>query len=133
MFFSKEDREMPGTFIRALARQYDADTFLPRYTDSRGNVFEATAKDGRLPGAVAPDRAGRSTSVAHARQRVILQRRHNAGVDFIIEHRFELLALGEPLVLSRLRRRAQLQTGARRARCRRWSIDRPAPPAASSP
>jgi hypothetical protein len=104
LFFSEEDREQPGTFLWALARQYNPDMFVLWYTNMRNSVFEAMVRDGRLPGKVVPRRSGRSGIVGDVEQTVILQGIDGAGLDFIIEHRYELFELDSPRLLTRIRR-----------------------------
>jgi hypothetical protein len=104
LFFSEEDQATPGTYLWALARQYDADTFVLWYTDGRAEAFEAMVSRGELPGIVVPHGEARSGIVPGLRRRVVLRGVDDAVLKTIIEHRFELFALDQPVLLTRFRR-----------------------------
>jgi hypothetical protein len=105
LFFNEEDRKLKGSFLWALARQHNADTFLLWYPYDRYTTFSKMVEDKRLPGQWIASRAGDSGVITETPyQSLILRGLERQHLEYIIEHRGELFELAEPHLLTRLRR-----------------------------
>lgn len=104
LFFNEEDRQLKGSFLWALARQHNDDTFLVWYPYDRFASFRGMVEDKRLPGQVVDGRVGDSGIVTSPKQSLILQGLDDRHLTFIVEHHGELFEQAEPRLLTRIRR-----------------------------